>query len=179
MGRISLEVKEFEGKKYYYTDVGSGWHGAVNFRLWVNASLVRFDAEDGSPYIDIPVQNARIVKTERGNYVLRPAEGWCVYHVGVECGYRGTSSVKVLEPEDAEVFEYEVYSSPVGSLGISHYAFVNAKTDRIKVEWDRDGRLYDKKPHGITIHYADGTKEVFDGITDGIEALKELEGDAQ
>jgi hypothetical protein len=179
MERMYLEMKEFEGKKFYYVDIGSGRHGRVNFRLWVNANLVKFN-EDGKAYIELPLTNARIFKTEKGNFVLRPADGWYVYNVGVSCGYRGTSSFTIVEPEkDVEIFEYVVYHSPVGSLGISHYGLVNSTSDRLKVAWERDGRLYGAKARGITIYHADGTQETIDGIADGIEALKELEGDAQ
>jgi len=180
MEKIHLEVREFEGKRYYYTDVGSGWHGSPSFRLWVNANLVKFEEEDGSPYIELPMSNARIIRTEKGNLVLRPADGWFVYDVGVDCGYRGESSFAIIEPEkDVEIFEYAVYHSPVGSLGIAHYALVNAPTDKIKVGWERSGRLYGAKARGITIYHANGEQEMIDGLADGIEALQELEGDAQ
>jgi hypothetical protein len=178
MTRKYLEVKEFEGRRFYYLDVGSGYHGKANFRLWVNAGLVNFD-EGGKPYIEFPISNARIVKTEKGNLVLRSYEGWYVFDVGIVCGYRGSSSFEILEGDDVELFEYVIYSSPVGSLGISHYGLVNAKSDKLKVKWNRTGRLYGEPAEGISVYYADGHSETLENIPDGIEALSELEGDAQ
>jgi len=176
--RIYLEQKVFEGRTYYFTDVGSGRHGRPSFRLWVNGNLVKTD-DKGNPFIEFPVKDARIVKTGKGSYVLRPSPGWNVFDVGVEAGYRGTSTFRVLEPEETETFEYVIYHSPVGSLGISHYALINAHKDRLKIKWERDGRLYGEPSEGITLYYSDGREESLEGIPDGIDALDEIRDDAQ
>jgi hypothetical protein len=176
--RIYLEKKVFEGRTYYFTDVGSGRHGRASFRLWVNGNLVKTD-EEGKEFIEFPIENARIVKTEKGSYVLRPASGWYVFNAGIEAGYRGTSAFRVLEPEEAEIFEYVIYHSPVGSLGISHYALINTQKDKLKIKWERDGRLYGKPTEGITLYYSDGREESLEGVPDGLEAIDEIRDDAQ
>jgi hypothetical protein len=173
-----LKQKVFEGKVYHYLDVGSEAHGRKTFRLWVNANLVKFD-DDGEAYVEFPVAG-KIVRTERGNLVLRSVPGWYVYDVGVGCGYRGTSEFSVLKPEgEYELFGYRIFYSPRGSLGVENRALINTKANSVMIKWYRDGRLYGDAPQGITVFYADGRVETIDEVPDGIEALKELEGDAQ
>jgi len=168
MARSYLEVKEFEGRKYYYLDVGSGWHGEVSFRLWVNAKLVKFN-ESGEAYVEFPAQNARIVKTEKGNLVLRPEEGWFVYDVGIGADYRETSTFKLIgiAEGEADIYPYEIYHSPVGSLGISNYALVSTQLKKIKIEWDSGCA------RGVSVYYPDGSIEEVDNVD-----IEELEGDA-
>ena len=119
--------------------------------------------------------NTRIVRTEKGTVVLRRAEGWNVFLVGIPCGYRGESWFEIVEPTiaDADIFPYKVYASELGSLGISTYALVNANTDKVKIKWARNGRLYGEPAEGITIYYSNGNVENLEYIPDE-EALKEL-----
>jgi len=173
MKKIKLQKKVVEGKTFYYIDIGKEEHYRPSFRLWINRQLVQTD--EGGEYISFPIQNARVIRTEKGNYVLRPEENWNTFKVGVLCGYRGTSTFKVLEPAEAEIFSYKEYASQLGSLGISEYALVSVKSDKVKIRWERTGRLYGDAPEGITIYYSDGKIEEIEGLQDGLEALQELE----
>jgi hypothetical protein len=176
--KVRIGKKEIEGKIYFYKDWGSEVHGKTSFRLWINRKLVKFD-EEGEPYIEFPCVNAKIMRTEKGNLVLRGCEGWVVFRVGVICGYRGESYFEILDPKDCEIFEYKKFSSPIGSLGISRYALVNVPCSgldtTLKVKYSRTGRLYGEPSEWITIYYLNGTKDEILGIQDGLEALKELE----
>jgi len=179
MSRAYLKQKEFEGRVYHYLDVGSEEHGRKTFRLWVNHDLINFDGK-GEAYIEFPVLG-KIVRTEKGSLVLRPISGWRVYDVGVACGYRGTSEFSVLKPEPSEyeLFGYRIFYSERGSLGVENRALINTKADSVMIKWYRDGRLYGDAPQGITVYHFDGRVETIDEVPDGIEALGELEGDAQ
>jgi hypothetical protein len=172
--KVYIDKKEIEGKTFYFKNYGDGYHGSIDFRLWINRKLVKVD-EEGKEYIELPCENARIIKTEKGNLVLRSCEGWTVFNVGVECGYRGASNFEILEPQNCEIFKYEIYHSPVGSLGISTYGLVNSPSPKIKVKWERSGRLYGRASKGIVICYADGRMEEIEDIQDGLEALEEIE----
>jgi len=174
MTKWYVEKKTVEGKTFYYKDVGSEVYGKPSFRLWIHYSLVKKDSE-GNPFIEIPFVNARIVRTEKKNLVLRPEQGWNTFVVGVPCGYKGGSWFKIIEPTiaDADIFPYNVYASQLGRVGISSYALVNANTDKIKIKWDRSGRLYGKAAAGITIYYSNGNVENLEYIPDE-EALNEL-----
>jgi len=173
--KFYLYRKEIDGKIFYYLCFGSECHGKPSFHLWVSQRLIKIDREKkGEPFIELPCENAKIIKTEKVSLVLRPCEGWNVFKVGVECGYRGESWFEVLEPAGYEVFQYKIYHSPVGSLRISTYGLVNSHLQKIKVKWERNGRLYGAPAKGITIYYSDGKKEELPELEDGLEALEEL-----
>jgi len=57
--KLFLEVKESEGRKFYYTDIGAETHFRPSFRLWVHRDLVKRD-NNGTPFIEFPVHNARV-----------------------------------------------------------------------------------------------------------------------
>jgi len=169
-----LEIKKVEGNDFYFIKFGSEDHGRPSFLMWINKRLVQND-ESGS-YIEFPIRNAKIVKTEKGNLVLRPEEGWTTFAgIGVECGFRGSSSFEILEPkEEIVLLKYYIYKSPRGSVGVSCYGLVSVKTDKVVVKWSRSGRLYGKSSTGISVYYADGRVETLDEIPDGLEAIEEL-----
>jgi len=171
--RVNFRVDE-EGNRYPFLDVGSEGHGRPSFRLWISGRLLQ-RGKDGEYYLSFPVQGARIYRTEKGSLVLRPAEGWRVENIYVPCGFRGDSGIRILAPEGAEWFEYYVYASPRGRLGISEGMLVNVPRDAVlKFEWGRTGRLYGDSPEGITIVMPDGEERPFEEVPDGLEALGEL-----
>lgn len=174
MKRRDVQYKEIDGNRFYYIDVGSGAHGKVSFRLWLSDKLVQRD-ENGLLFIEFPLQ-ARIVKTEKGNYVAKPGPG-IIYDVFVDCGYRGDAEFMV-ETDDPEILQlgYVVYGSPIGSLGISRGALVYVPSGKpITVRWKRTGRLYGSAPKGITKYLPDGTIEELDGTDDIGDILNALE----
>jgi hypothetical protein len=171
--RLYVDKKEIEGKIFFYKNFGKGYHGKVNFRLWINKQVIKFD-DNNKEYIELPCENARIVKTEKGNLVLRPCEGWYVFDVGVKCGFRGESDFEILDPKDCEIFRYVIFDSPLGSIGVSKYGLVSTTSTKITLRWWRSGRLYGKPNKGIIIIHLDGKEEDFPD-QDGLEALKEIE----
>jgi hypothetical protein len=174
--KISLNVKEAGTEKFYYIPFGCGYHGKTDFYLWINRRLVKFD-ENGNSYTEFPAQDSKVIKTEKGNYVLRQEEGWTTFiSVGEKCGYRGSSSFEILEPtgEAVVLLEYTIYDSPAGSLGISNYGVVSVNGKELTIRWERTGRLYGESPCGIRKYYADGKEENFENLPDGLEALDEL-----
>jgi len=172
---VNLKFKEAEWKKFFYIDVGSEDHGRPSFRLWVNQKFVQEEIKDNQikHYLRFPVLNAEIVKTEKGTLVLRPASKRIVYNVLVPCGYRGSSSLEVVDPMIAQVYLYEKYSSPRGNLGISQGAIIVTPFGSIKFKWERKGRLYGESPTGITTIYPIGREETIDWVED-VEDIKEL-----
>lgn len=174
--KVSLKAKEAGVEKFYYIPFGCGCHGKTDFYLWINKKLVKFD-ESGNPYTEFPAQNCKVIKTEKGNYVLRPEEGWTTFiSVGEKCGYRGSSSFEILEPpkEMVVLLGYTIYDSPVGSLGVSNYGVVSVNGKELTIRWERTGRLYGKPSCGIRKYYADGKEEDFENLPDGLEAFEEL-----
>lgn len=166
--RVNLKFKEAEGKQFFYVDMGSETHGRPSFRLWVSGRLVQKETKDSQVYyfLEFPVLNAGITRTEKGTLVLRPAQDTVTYNVLIPCGYRGDSYLEVVSPETTQVYLYEEYSSPRGNLGVSQGGIVVAPLGSIKVQWDRSGRLYGAAPSGVTIIYPNGREETIDRVED-------------
>ncbi|MCX7998432.1 MAG: hypothetical protein N3A69_05695 [Leptospiraceae bacterium] len=175
MAKMKVMKKVAEGKEFFYIDVGDERHGKPSFRLWISSKLVKHD-EKGIEYIEFPVQNAKIIKTEKGTHVLKPSNEFTVYYVFVQCGYRGKSKINVLEPSDAEIFKFLVYRSQTGSLGISEGLLANVrKGQKLKVQWERTGRTYGEPTKGVTIINEDGSEETLELIDkDQLTELKEM-----
>jgi len=163
MKKIYLNTKEVEGRRFYYFDFGSETHGRTSFRLWVHYRLVGWEAEeDGSqrPVLEFPVRGATLAQGKKpSTVIMRPGTG-VVYNVYVPCGYRGDGRVEKWNPEPTRVFGYSVYSSPRGSLGVSHGYLVELQDEvPLTYQWRRTGRLYGKPASGTVILYPDGREE--------------------
>jgi hypothetical protein len=173
--RVNLKYKEAEERLLFYVDVGSEDHGRPSFRLWVSRRLVKQELRDNQVeyFVEFPILNAGVTRTEKGILVLRPALRTIVYNVLVPCGYRGSSSLEVVSPGGAQVYLYEEYSSPRGNLGVSQGAIIVVPLDSIKFKWERKGRLYGESPTGITAIYPIGKEETIDRVED-VEDVKEL-----
>jgi len=171
MRKYSLNVKEVEGKKFYYVDFGSEVHGRKSFRLWVNRKLVQRD-EDEEEFIEFPIK-AEIVKTEKGTIVLRPSNKY-TFDLFVKAGYRGNSRIELLSETDVTL-EYYIYHSPRGSLGVSMGMLVTTSKEGIKYRWERSGRTYGAPKQGITFMDINGKETTIEHIADGIDELKRLD----
>lgn len=178
ISKVRVSFREADGVRFPYVDIGCEDHGRPSFRLWVSSRLVK-DVKDSSGNVryilQFPVENAEIIRTEKGSIVLRPASCKITYNILVPCGYRGSSRLQVLTPADAVLYEYMYYESPRGNLGVSHGALVVAPmTEPLRIRWKRSGRLYGAPDEGITILYPDGREETLDDLPDGIDELNRL-----
>lgn len=146
-----LSVKEFEGRKFYYYDFGSEAHGRTSFRLWINHKIIERlpRTEEGKIKLEFPLVDAEIVKTEKGNYVLRPAKGKYTFNVYQASGYRGDAFIKIVKPKAAIEIVYYVYQSPLGSTGIDEGKLLTVDVPEITVVWHRTGRTYGAPHKGM------------------------------
>ena len=167
MRKLNIEKKEFDGNMFYFKDFGSEIHGRTSFRIWISSKLIQKD-EEGREYIELPCKG-QIIKTEKGTLVLKPGTNY-IFDIYVACGYRGESYIEIIEPSDAKSFEYLIYHSPKGNLGVSTGMLVEANSDKIKVFWKKTGRLYGEPAEGYSVYYADGSVENISDV-----ALKDLQ----
>lgn len=167
---IPVKVKETAEGTFYFIEVGSETHGRISARLWVSSRLVE---DRGKEKVVVFPASARIERTPRGTIILKPSSDHLTYYVLVPCGYRGSSTVEVIEPTPVEAIPFKVYKSPVGSLGISQGMLVVVPAGPVKYRWTRSGRLYGSASRGITTLYPDGSSETIEGVYDPIE-LTEL-----
>ncbi|WP_340691057.1 hypothetical protein [Hydrogenobacter thermophilus] len=156
MKGVWVDVVKRDAGEFYKVNVGRGAHGKVQHILWIAKPLL-YEDEKGNKRVDIVGVDRRIVKTEKGNFVLRREQGWITYDIGWECGYRGSSSFEILTPlpEDSIVLKYDIYHSERGSLGISTFALVSTRLDRIAVSLKRSGRLYGKPAKTVREYYVE------------------------
>ena len=137
---------------YFYFNVGGGGFNRPR-RIWVNKRLVRWEErknwrgeKERVPYVIL--RGVTFVKTEKGNFVLRPGHDR-LFKLFAECGYRGGSTIEVEGAEWCVQANY--YHSPRGSLGVSHTGLIRALADRVIIRATRSGRLYGKASKEVVI----------------------------
>jgi len=165
MRRIWLEEKTADGKVFYFAKIGSELHERPSFILWVNPGLIK--REENGLFIEFPLANAELTKGKK-SLILRKGER-NVFDVFVPCGYRGESWIEILTP--ADVFGYEIWKSPRGSLGVGRGALVCTSAPMVKFSWKRTGRLYGSSPEGISIVHLDGREEQLEFEEDALASL--------
>jgi len=173
--RETLEVQfvEFNGRKFYFVDFGKEIHGKKSFRLWINRRLIPEPDENGNIVISFPLVGSKVVTTEKGNYVLRPQQGWWTSIFIKYCGYRGISKCEILSPKDIISIPYKIFESPQGNLGISEGLLFSApESEVVIIEWKRTGRLYGSEPKGTARLFPNG---VIEEISLRAEELSEIE----
>jgi hypothetical protein len=170
MKRFYVYPKQVEGKTFYFTQVGRGFHYKPEYRVWVAKDLLK--EKEGQFYIDLPLQGCDLRQGKK-DLVLRKGD-FNLFYVFIECGFRGQSVIDAIITDEPQVFYFDWYESERGSLGISSGALVLTKLDRVKVRWHRSGRLYGKPAEGTTIFYLDGREEMIEDES----VLEELEGGA-
>ena len=155
--RWLLEKREAEGKEFFLLKVGSCRHEKPSFLVWVSPRLVI--QADGGYFLELPAEGVELAKGKK-DFVLRPGNS-NLFNVFVKCGYRGESEIEILSP--GSIFEYQIWSSPQGSLGISSGALVLTSESSVKYKWKRTGRTYGSPTEGISIISLDGRKTDLEG----------------
>jgi len=154
-------------KGFYLFNLVSGSHNHIVTKVWVNKKFVHPNEADGE--VEFPVQNARVIRTEKGALVLRPSdEGW-VALIQERSGYRGSADFS-LEGDFEIVAEGKEYHSPRGSLGETAWALVNVKGPEILVHVSISGRRVSKGEYSYKL-YSDGKKLNLE--EEGLEQLLE------
>jgi len=167
MKKFYLKVKESEGKKFFFLDFGSESHGRTSFRLWVSSSLIERD-EKGE-YIELPLAGVEIYTGKKDSYILKKGN-YNLFYFFVPCGYRGGSSFEVKE--SSKLYDFEVWESPQGSLGVSSGALILTPEKKLTIKWQRSGRLYGDSPEGTTILYIDGREDNLEGDLEDLHGLE-------
>jgi hypothetical protein len=152
-----LEKKEVEGKTFFLLKVGSCRHDRPSFVIWVSPKLVT-QTQDGF-FLELPAENVELTRGKK-DLILRSGDK-NLFNVFVRCGYRGGSEIEVLTPGD--VFEYQEWRSPQGSLGISRGALVLTESSSVKYRWKRTGRTYGSPTEGVSVIGLDGSKTDLEG----------------
>jgi len=173
--KLSVYTKEAEGKKFFYVYVGREFHYRPTYIMWISKDLIQTD-EEGRLFIQFPVIGCDIKQGKKESTLILKKGNLNMYYYMIECGYRGSSYIdKVFTGDDEQTFTYffDYYHSERGNLGISRGVLALTKSQKIRVSWHRDGRLYGAPASGVTILYSDGKIEQ---LTDtDLEELAELQ----
>ncbi|MDW7973465.1 MAG: hypothetical protein RMI01_09750 [Thermodesulfovibrio sp.] len=166
---MAVSVYEIDG--LYYAEFGWEDFGKRSFRLWLHKNIVqKFCTKHQG--LKFPIPGTKIYQTENGSLFLKETEGFTTWDVIVQCGFRGTSKITLLYPneDEAVIVPYYVYESPRGTIGVSMGMLVSAKTDHIIIKYERKGRLYGEPKNGIQIINQEGKTQHYPKIT----SLEEL-----
>jgi len=168
---LEIEQRVVDGKAFYYVDLGR-----IRYitRIWINSLYFIEDLKNklGEYNETIGIlKNAKIEKTLKGNYVIKKGTN-NIFFILVLCGYRGSSHIKVVS-EYVNLIRFDYYHSENGKLGISEGVVIETSHDNVKIEWQRDGRLYGEPDKGVSVIKVDASVESVDNID--IEELKEIE----
>jgi hypothetical protein len=174
MKKIKLEKMIVEGKELYYFNLGSEDYFKPIYRIFVNKNLIKFD--NNNAYIEFPCINCEMIKKDNFNLVIKPGNK-NAFTFEVEAGFRGTAEIKEIDAYQHEYnsYPYEIYHSERGSTGISKGVIVITDSEKVKIRWHRDGRLYGKPSKGTTIIYLNGNTENADNIENINNILEDLE----
>jgi hypothetical protein len=169
---LKVKVNQVEEKKFHYVDLGEERNSQ---RVWINSLYFEEELknkldEEYNETIGI-LKNARIEKTLKGNYVIKKGTN-NIFFILVLCGYRGSSHIKVVS-EYVNLIRFDYYHSENGKLGISEGVVIETSQDNVKIEWQRDGRLYGEPDKGVSVIKVDASVESVDNID--IEELKEID----
>ena len=119
----------FDSKSLNITDIGDRMRGRVIYissrfiRNEENEKFIRF--EKISPIV-AKLENAKIVKTEKGTLVIKYEPNSKLYVIEIPSGYRGDANVKILS---GECFETEILRSQRGSLGEVKHVWCNSNAE--------------------------------------------------
>lgn len=175
MERIKLEKIKIEGKEIYYFNIGSIDYFKPVYRVFVNKNLIKFDNENNS-YIELPMSNCEIIKKDNFNLILKPGNK-NLFIFEVEAGFRGTAEIEEIDAYQNEctIYKYEIYKSEKGSTGISKGVLIETDSEKVKIIWKRDGKLYGKPSKGVTILYINGNVEDIGNIENVNDIIEDLE----
>jgi len=131
---------------YPYVEFDSGCNFHRNPILWVSKSLIEKD-DEGREFVEVTGNNRRIVKTNKGNFVLKQgSEEDKVFYIETTCGYRGSASYEIKEGEGIVELPLLKCHSPRGNLGEKKEALIYTRSPYIIYKETRTGRLYGDEP---------------------------------
>jgi len=135
--RYELEVQLKDGKYPYFEDkwLNITFIGARESRsrtIYVSGRFVKTEPdgknivvfERVSP-IALKLQDAKLVKTEKGTLVIKYEEGSILYVVEIPSGFRGSVDTKI----SGECMETVVLRSPAGAIGIVDHVWCNGNAE--------------------------------------------------
>jgi hypothetical protein len=158
---LKIQEKKVEGKTFYYTDLGR-----YNVkRIWINQLYYLEELKQRLNKYNETIgilQNSHLKETNKLNHVIKKGAN-NLFFVMVECGYRGSSEIKVIS-DNINLVNFSIYHSERGNLGISDGVIVETPLDYVKIEWFRSGRLYGQSDKGISIIKIDGDIESIDVV---------------
>jgi hypothetical protein len=169
--KMYVREKQAEEKTFYYVEIGAEDHYHPTFIIWVHPSFIKTDGSGN--YIEFPIRNCQIIKGKGKGLILKKGDKNLFYFT-IGAGFRGKSTIENIDcyGNECEVYKFFDYDSPRGSTGIDEGALILTKSEKVKIKWSRNGRLYGKAPKGITILYIDGREEQLECVDD--EDLKLL-----
>jgi hypothetical protein len=169
---LKVFKKETENGSFYYTDIQLKGY---NQRIWINKQMIEYIKEsDGALWLKFPIKNCQLEKGKTG-LILKPGDK-NLFMFCAEAGYKGRSKIEKIDAygHPADVYRFYV-NNKVDT--ISEAVLVLTTAEKVKIQWERSGRLHGDYPNGTTILHIDGKREDVYGMTfEDIEKLKSILG---
>lgn len=168
---VKPEIRENDGKRFYFIKFGSERHGKPSFIVWIHKFFVNENEKVIFPLF------GELIKTEKNNLVIRPTDNdnkisYFIFPIYATCEYRGSSSIELLAPNNAVMLKFYIYHSPLGNLGISEGGLILTENFPVKLRATYTGRLYgDDNEEFILIKNHNLDIETF---SDNIDSIKDL-----
>ena len=125
---------------YKYIEIGIIDFFKPHYKIWINDKLIQ--KNNGKEFVELTGVDRELVKTDKGNYVLRPSKGINTFIIGRYCGFKGSSEYIIKKGNIKTELPFNVYKSEKGNLGVSTYAIISTPDREIIVDEFANGELY-------------------------------------
>ena len=146
-------IKVNEGG-YRYIETFGGPHDSKRVRVYIKNIC------DLPDQLTFPLVGYKIIQSAKGTHIIIPDERFCIHHVEIRSGYRGSAQINIDEVMQNEThITWESFHSPQGNLGYTANLIISLNHDRI-LSWNRSGRRV-MDTQGDIVLRTDGTTVSF------------------
>jgi len=155
MKKIQVIETIFDGKQLFYVDLG--YESDYQFRLFVDKSFLA--KEDDSWFAEFPIVKCDVIQMDNDKDIVVKPGDLNLFYFYIMAGYKGKSEIDSIDTDQPyQMFKF-VVNDEYNKM-VSTGALIFTRSDKVKIKWHRNGRLYFYSPaKGTTLLHADGKME--------------------
>jgi len=141
-----------DGKPLFYVDLG--FESDYQFRLFVDKSFL--SKEDDKWFFQLPIIKCDVMQTDNNKDIIVKPGNLNMFYFYIMAGDKGKSVIDCIDTDQPyQVFKF-VVNDEYNKM-VSTGALIFTSSDKVKIKWHRNGRLYFYSPaKGTTLLHADG-----------------------